>query len=239
MDRPSKKEEVKTYKKLGLGRDHKSRAGLRRIEEGGLYIYIGGDAPDRPHIKVPRKEYLRIWQETHRNMMKEAGEIAQQNPSAFADALSLQVDRNAYEILARRQQAMEQLSTTFRKQHGRAMTPHEETLFLQTLELHDAPVILSGTRRAAIARRRVLDEVMHKIMQTNEKSVDRLQQVWKTVVGEEAAKESVLEKIDPQQGLAICRCLNTTLAFRFRQQRNLATKLAQALGLNIKKIVFR
>lgn len=233
----SKKNEMATYKRLGLSREHKSKRGREKASREKLYCYIGKNAPDRPFLKVLRSEYLRIWDEEN---VKSASQKAPKGVSEdqWADLRRHQVETAVYFRLARQHQTLSALETSFQKRHGRGMTPHEKKLFAKMLEKEPLSVV-SSQKRIQSARKSVVDGVVRKIEGKRRHQPARLQQAWATVVGEEAAQETFLEKMDVQNGVALCRCLSSTLAFKLRRHKTLAAKLGKELGMNIRKIIFR
>jgi hypothetical protein len=53
------------------------------------------------------------------------------------------------------------------------------------------------------------------------------------------ALETLLESVDREKGLAICRCLSSTRSFVLRRRKDLPAKLSEILGVRIEKVVFR
>ncbi|MEM9399475.1 MAG: hypothetical protein AAF984_04650, partial [Verrucomicrobiota bacterium] len=51
-----KRKEFSTYRALKLHRDHKARARRENINKQNIFLYIGGDTPDRPYLKVLKTE---------------------------------------------------------------------------------------------------------------------------------------------------------------------------------------
>jgi hypothetical protein len=231
----SKKTEMKTYKVLELGREHKSKAGRKRAEASKLYRFIGGDTSERPYIKVLRSDYIRTWDEMNLKLASrpKPKEISKDK---WADYRRHEVEKAVYEELAQKTQLMTNLEGVFREKHGRGMTPHERSIYTKTLESEKK---LGFQKRANFQRKSVLNEVLQKIEKQNRNEFGKLQQAWATVVGAEAAQEAILEKIDEQKGIAFCRCMSSTLAFRLKRQKGLAAKLAKELNRNIKRISFR
>lgn len=56
----SKKEELKTYRLLGLSKIPSSQRKRRAIEHRGLEKVIGGNSPDRPSLKIPQTLYWEL-----------------------------------------------------------------------------------------------------------------------------------------------------------------------------------
>lgn len=236
-DSLSKKNELATYKRLGLSREGKSKRQRQKAEAEKLHRYIGQGTASRPYLKVLRSDYLRVWDEVNT-------ELAQKNapsgltPAEWADWRRVRVEREVYDRLARQHRAMVELESSFQKRHGRGLTPHERSLFGRMME-KDEGSASSPQKRARALRKSVAAEVLGKVESKRRHQPARLQQAWATVVGEEAAQETFLEKIDTQNGIAVCRCLSSTLAFKLRRRRNLAAKLGKELGMSLKRIVFR
>jgi hypothetical protein len=235
---PSKKNELKTYSQLGLYRDHKSKARRRRVEAGRLHIYIGGFGPERPYIKVTRADYSDAWERilaSHRLSQAPAGV----DPARWAGLVRQSLETAVYDDLAARYREASTLEREFRKQQGRGMTPEEKSIFARAARRSEEAAPASADRRQEDWRRALLDDVVSAVESRMQHQPARLQQAWATVVGFDASQDSVLEAVDEQKGLAFCRCLNSTLAFRLRRNSALPGQLGRLLGLNIRKLVFR
>ena len=226
-----KKNEITTYQKLKLGREHKSTRKRNKVNEERLYRYVGENTPERPYIKVSRAEYMRLWDEINQKIaMKE--NVSGFSVQKLADVRSKQVERAVYDEFARRQQSMSDLEDSFQSKQGRKMTPHERDLYGRMLTENDC-----FTSNARAVRKAALQGVLKKIEDRNRNQPAKLQQAWAMVVGEMNAQETFLEKIE--SNLAIVRCLSSTLSFQLRRKKDLAPQLSKILGTKIQRIVFR
>lgn len=227
-----------TYKKLGLSREHKSRRNRGKVDEEHLYRYIGEGDADRPYFKVLRADYLRVWREVKATFAVSSDKLFD---GKLADLQKRRLERAVYDMLARRYANMVSVEAAFQKEHGRGMTPHEYSLYSGVLRAGESGGESCGDERrsASSVRRRVLSDVVQHIESSQKQQPARLQQVWASIVGEEIAQETLLEKVDPQQGVAVCRCLSSTLAFQLRRKKDLAALLAEALGLRVTRVLFR
>ena len=235
---PSKKNELKTYSQLGLYRDHKSKARRRRVEAGRLHLYNGGFGPERPYHKVARADYLETWERllaAHRLAHAPEGV----DPARWAEMVRHPLEIAVYDDLAARYREAATLEREFRKQQGRGMTPQEKSIFARAARRDGETKPDTAARRSETWRRALLDDVVSAVESRMQHQPARLQQAWATVVGFDAAQDSFLESVDEQKGLAFCRCLNSTLAFRLRRNPAIPAGLGKLLGLNIRKLVFR
>lgn len=233
----TKKNEFTTYKKLGLSREHKSRKNRRKAEEERIWLYIGGERADRPFLKVLKSDYLRVWDEVNGKMAKEKG-LKGLSIEQWADLQKKQIERAVYDVLAAKDQLVIELETSFKKKHGRGMTPHERSIYARAIE-NSKKENVNIKRRAELLRKSILNNVLKQIERCQRNQSSRLQQAWATVVGTEAAQETLLEKIDEQNGVAVCRCLSSTLAFKLKRDKDLAARFSKELGFIVKKVIFR
>jgi hypothetical protein len=231
----AKKQEMKTYQKLALSREHKSRARREKAGEEKLYTYIGGMSSDRPYLKVLRSDYEQTRRQVSESFTTPIVRFSQAN---LADFHKQKIEQTVYDILVRRQTLMLDLDAAFQKKHGRGMTPHERSIYATTLE-RETPTQAPEKQqdRMTIACRLLTRDLIQKIEKAQKKNPQLLQQAWASAVGEELAQHTVLEKIE--NGCAICRSLNATVSFQLKREKGLALKLSKSLNVNIKKIAFR
>ena len=230
-----KKREYGTYFKLRLHREFKSRARRESLAGKGIYIAIGSNSPDRPYLKVLKSEYTRTWKEVANELTGKLSKITPDPESCF-ELLRTQIEREVYARLSAKQEELSRLNRQFEKQHGRTMTAREQELYAGALKLA-APASAVGS--AGKTRSQWLNSVLDKIRKRQSQSPNHLQQAWASLVGTEAAMESILEKIDTEKGVAYCRSLSSAGRFSLQHKNDLASRLGALLNLNIRKIVFR
>jgi len=238
-ERPSsdKRREMETYRKLHLDRESKSFIRRQRAEKGRLYLYIGDRNSDRPWLKVLRADYEKQWK---LSAIKIISEIPQDTGKHILDFYKSRIERDVYDTLSAHHTLITRLDAQFLKQNGRRMTPHEKSVFISTAKRGEGGVVsASAPARATTVRKRILNDLLQKIEDTHRHHAPNLQQAWAQIVGEEAAQETLLEKVDAQSGIAYCRCMNPTLRFKIQKIPGLSHKLARLLGMNIQKILFR
>ncbi|MFZ5807576.1 MAG: DciA family protein [Verrucomicrobiota bacterium] len=223
----AKRNEVATYKKLNLTREHKSIRRRRLAEASRLYRYIGENSVERPYIKVLKNDYIKLWHETKTKLCPR---------SSPNNAQLRQIEKQVYDELAQKQNLVADLDASFQKKHGRGMTPRERSIYNDLIQQAN---LSAPAQKVRMRRKTLLNDLLEKIEYGRKNSPVKLQQAWATLVGEEIAQQTLLERIDSQNGLAICRCFNSTLAFQLRRKKDLAKNLAQALHSNIQRIVFR
>ena len=230
-----KKREYATYFKLRLHREFKSRYKRESLAARGLFVAIGNNTPDRPYIKVLKTEYVSTWKLVANEITEKLAKI-QVDPESCFELLRTRIEREVYTRLSAKQEELGRLHQQFEKQHRRAMTPRELEMYSEALKL-DSPAILSGT--AGKARRQWLNSVLDKIRKRQAQSPNQLQQAWASLVGTEAAMESILERVDAEKGTAYCKSLSASGRFALQHKNDLAARLSKLLKLNIRKIVFR
>ncbi len=222
-----KKREMGTYRRLDLSRHHKYRSRRDATASGGLYCYIGGTDPDRPWMKVARADYHRIWNELA---------AARAAGRKVRDLDRVTLENLVYDRMLHERLYLESLEDSFRTKHGRGMTPHERELYARLAPPEKAP---DPRERAASVRRIWMRGLLDKIRDKQEGRPQRLQEVWAAVVGAEAAMETTLEKVDGFKGIAYCRAQSSSQAHALRRRPEIAAKLSEALGVRLKRIVFR
>ncbi|MDD5260887.1 MAG: hypothetical protein PHD76_03470 [Methylacidiphilales bacterium] len=229
-----KKREWATYFKLHLHRQFKSRAKREALAGKGLFVAIGGDTPDRPYLKVLKTDYVLTWQQIAFEMVEKL-EKSRLDPADCFNLLRVQIEREVYCRLSAKSEELARLNRQFEKGHGRAMTAREQELYAGAMKLGAPPV-----RVAANATRSLwLNSVLDKIRRAQGQSPNHLQQAWASLVGTEAAMETVLEKVDASRGLAYCKTLSSARRYSLQRKSDLAVRLGKLLNLNIQKIVFR
>jgi len=235
--RGDKRRELATYRDLDLDRLHKSRHGRSRVQAGRLYLYVGEGNSERPYLKVLRADYQRVWEQVKAEWEKAA--LGMEVPYAAFDNLQrTRLENRVYDLLAMEASELSTLESNFLKTQGRRMTPQERSIFSRALEKEPARKP-DPQKAAAINRKAILNDLLHKIELKQKDEPGRLQQAWATVVGPEMAMETLLESVDREKGLAICRCLSSTRSFVLRRRKDLPAKLTELLGVRIEKVVFR
>jgi hypothetical protein len=230
-DHSDKRRELSTYRALHLDRATKSRAARERTDRARLFRTIGSGTTERPYLLVPRTEYLRVWREVQRETGAGKG--------ISSDVQRQELERRVYDLLALQTGRVKVLANSFRRGHGRDMTPHEQALYGRELARDAGKVAATPTQRAALQRKIAVQDLLRKIESAQADEPIRLGEIWMKVAGPEAAAESHLEKVERQEGLAIVRCINSSCIYNLRRKRDLPAKLSKALGVEIKRIAFR
>jgi hypothetical protein len=227
-----KAREIATYAKLGLNRQHKSRRRRDAVASAGLHRFIGGTDPDRPWIKVAQADYTRVWHEV-------AAELKlQDHDDATRDVLRPKLEQTVYDRLVVHAEHARTLGSAFQKTHGRAMTAHEREIYARVRK-EKSDTTLTAEGRAQRVRSLWARGLMDQIRGRQEGHPHRLQQIWASLVGAEAAMETSLESYDAVRGIAFCRSLSSVRAHTLRRDPSLPAKLSQALHVKISKVLFR
>lgn len=230
-----KKQEWATYRRLHLNRQHKSRAKRGKVDDGGIYQFIGGTR-ERPWLKVLKADYHRIFRE-EADQVQKSPLIEQLPPGKAADLLRSRLENQIYDRLLVHQQAMSEVEARTRQSEGRTLSAREKEIFGKTLDREK--VDLDQEARARTTRKRWIQSVISSISQRNESAPDRLQSIWQEIVGPEDAQQVRLNYINCQRGIAYCQSVNPSISYRLRRQQGIKESLSKALNIQIKQIVFR
>ncbi|MFQ3671127.1 MAG: hypothetical protein SNJ84_06685 [Verrucomicrobiia bacterium] len=232
-----KRREMKGYRALKLLREHKSKAGRRKVEEGLLFRFVGKGSADEPFLKVTRREYFRVWHECADQLRLELTQMGFDGAATFALQREKH-ERMVYRRLAEGALRAVRSEAAFERLHGRPMTPHERDQLAREQSGDGAGVVEEGDGGRRVRQFQVA-RVLGSIGAVAKHEPTLLQEAWAGLVGPAIAAEVVLESVDPGKGLAFCRCLSAARAYDLRRRRALPAKLSDALGLRIEKIVFR
>lgn len=227
----TKRNELKTYKELGLVREAKTARQRRKLSGGGARFLVGGDDPTRPELIVARELYQRTRAEVLRALLVEArdtlGETAI-TKEEILDHLKPRVERETYDRLARAHHHGPRLDAAFQRLHGRRPTAQERTMM--------PPPKGEGTVSYDHYRGGLVDEVLGQIGARHTHSEVNYQTIWAELVGARLAQESRLEKIVPESGVAYFRCTKAALSYAIRTKADLPKKLSKALGVPVRQL---
>ncbi|MEZ0295366.1 MAG: hypothetical protein ACAI35_02820 [Candidatus Methylacidiphilales bacterium] len=246
----SKRDEMRTYRALGLDRALKSRAGRARMERGGLWRVIGGSAgpgtsdaagsssgyaaSSRPPLQVLNSRYAEVRLQVLREcLVRSRDSDAPLPPDLLARQMSDRIEAETYDRLAAEATASVVLEQAFIKTHGRKPMPQELSRFAAA---QSTPVWGEGPPPAHRNRGALIDGILARVADVQQNNTARLQTAWATAVGADAASRSFLDKLDPHTGIAWFRCLNSALSFQLQRQPGLAQKLAAALGKPVRMV---
>lgn len=232
----AKRDELKTYKELGLAREAKTVRQRRKLAGGGARFLIGGDDPARPELIVARELYQKTRAEVLRSLLVEVRDRLGGEAEAGAaltreelfDHLRPRVERETYDRLARAHHHGPRLDAAFQRLHGRRPTAQERALM--------PPPKGDGAVSYGHYRGGIVDEVLGQIGARHKHSEVNYQTVWAELVGPRLAQESRLEKIVPESGVAYFRCTKSALSYAIRTKADLPKRLAKALGVPVREL---
>ncbi|NJL19528.1 MAG: hypothetical protein HC901_04640 [Bdellovibrionaceae bacterium] len=174
----AKRRELSVYRRVGLRWDAKSRAARRRIEQEGIFRFIGEGTSSRPWIKVLRTEYLRAWNRAA-EVMNRSPLLQQLEDGRAANLLRQSLERLIYDDLVAHARDLAQMEQQFERTHGRAMSPHELECCLRTMGTQPVPAQTSTPAVRATQLRQVrLNQVMRNLRRQHGSHVNQLQDVW-------------------------------------------------------------
>ena len=81
-----KREELKTYREMGLRRDLKSKIQRRRVEANGLRRVLGDGSESQPYLIVETNRYRKVRLEIERQLLVQANQTGIIFPSIFFEA---------------------------------------------------------------------------------------------------------------------------------------------------------
>jgi hypothetical protein len=226
-----KREELKTYRELELGRELKSKLRRRKIEARGKLRVIGDGSSGQPYLAVDGKRYRQARLEQQRRLLLEARAMDLGLP---ADQLLAQLTPRI-EALTYVQLAKESRDEAARKNPipvlGRALTEQEQARFADSCALaKPSRAREEGSAGAA------LQQVLSRIEQRQTHNPARYQTIWAQLVGADASAQSHLEQVDAATQTAYFRCHNSVLSMDLQRRPGLAQKLAKALGLPVRQL---
>ncbi|MDR1305619.1 MAG: hypothetical protein LBK76_10425 [Verrucomicrobiales bacterium] len=233
MDR-EKKREWATYFKLHLDRQLKSRAKRQAVADRGVQLFIGGASPSMPFLKVSKSSYVKTWRSVANELVARLAEQTDRVEDCF-NLLRPRIERETYARLAALTVNLSELDRQFAKRHGRPMTARERELYVNALKQQPPAATVS----AASLRKLWLNSVVGKIRRAQSERPDNLQKAWASVVGSEAAMETLLTRVDALKGIAYCHSLSSARRHALQRNPALPALLGRQLKLPIKKIVFR
>jgi hypothetical protein len=239
----TKRQEFASYRKLGLDRTHKSEVRRRRLQERGIYAYVGANDSSRPFLKVLRSSYNKTRADVSKKILEDALRLGIA-PEQADDLMRQKIEDAAYDALLGESRTLQRIELEFQKRHGRSLTPFEAERFVAVMKTpREAP---ENPRESAVAegveertRRRWLGDVIQGALRSHVQAPCHLQSAWASVAGTEAAMDTELRYVDYARGLAFCRCLSSTQMHMLKRQSDLASRLGLALGVKINKIVFQ
>jgi len=228
-----KREELKTYRELKLGRTLKSARQRRRVEAKGLHRVIGDGSTSQPYLTVETRRYRQLRLENQHQLLLQARQTGLNLPvDTLLQQLSPRIEALTYAQLAeeRDHNATHDLPV---EALGRALTAEEKIHFAAS---RAASEIAPSAHASAPSSRTALNQVLGHIEKRQTHNPARYQTLWAQLVGPDAAQQSHLDHIDPATQTAWFRCFNSVLSADLQRRRGLAQKLAKALGLPIRQL---
>ncbi len=223
-----KREELKTYREMGLRRDLKSRVQRRRIGANGQRRVLGDGSGTQPYLIVETRRYREVRLETQHRLLLEA---RQQRLELPVDALLRQL-RPRIEALVYAQLAAECGEESLRHVPvaalGRALTAEERRHFAASRDASDT----AKNERTRTA----LNHVLGSIEQRQKHNPARYQTLWAQLVGPDAAQQSQFDHVDATTQIAYFRCYNSVLSADLQRRRGIAQKLSQTLGVPVRQL---
>ncbi len=102
----SKKEELKTYRLLGLSRVPRGRKKQAYIEHKGLEKIIGGETPDRPALRIPQPRYWEIKEQVYRDFLEGVEKVGSLIPlEQLLESVKGELERRIYDDWAQSQES--------------------------------------------------------------------------------------------------------------------------------------
>jgi hypothetical protein len=226
-----KREELKTYREVGLRRDLKSKVRRQRVEANGLRRVLGDGSDTQPYLIVETSRYKLVRLEIQRQLLLQARQSGLDLPvDLLLRQLKPRIEALAYAQLAEesRHEALRHVPVAAL---GRALTSEERSRFAASHAACDEPV-----RRPNQVAQTAINHVLGSIEQRQTHNPARYQTVWAQLVGPEAAQQSQFDHVDATTQTAYFRCYNSVLSSDLQRRRGLAQKLARLLGLPVRQL---
>jgi len=230
----AKKEEVKTYKDLGLNRSLKSKAQRSRLEKSGVHKVIGGQEAERPYLKASKQRYHEIRREVTREFLEKARASGMTVPlNVLMQHLHGRIEQITYDRLATEQQQSVRVESSFLQHHGRSPTVNEKARFVESSASKESSALPPGwgNRRHAL-----IDHLLNTMQDKLTHNPARYQTIWAEIVGAEVAQQSCLERVNGAEGTAYFKCFNSALSYQLQRQAELPKKLSRALGVTVRTL---
>ena len=226
-----KREELKTYREMGLRRDLKSKIQRRRVEANGLRRVLGDGSESQPYLIVETNRYRKVRLEIERQLLVQANQTGINLPvDLLRGQLKPRIEALAYAQLAEesRHEALRHVPVAAL---GRALTVEERTHFAASQAECDQP-----TRQSNQIAQTALNHVLGSIEQRQTHNPARYQTIWAQLVGSDAAQQSQFDHVDANTQTAYFRCYNSVLSTDLQRRRGLAQKLARMLGVPVRQL---
>jgi len=226
-----KREELKTYREMGLRRDLKSKIQRRRVEANGLRRVLGDGSESQPYLIVETNRYRKVRLEIERQLLVQANQTGINLPvDLLRGQLKPRIEALAYAQLAEesRHEALRHVPVAAL---GRALTVEERTHFAASHAACDQPA-----RKSNQIAQTALNHVLGSIEQRQTHNPARYQTIWAQLVGPDAAQQSQFDHIDANTQTAYFRCYNSVLSSDLQRRRGLAQKLARLLGMPVRQL---
>ena len=229
----AKREELKTYREMQLGRVLKTVRQRRRLQANGAQRVVGDGSTTQPYLAVETARYRQVRLEIQRRLLAEARAAKLDLPAdALLEQLRPRIELLTYAQLARESDDSASGAVTVNAL-GRALTVQERSRFSASRAAAPNEAMEATPRKNS---RAALDRVMGRIEQRQAHNPARYQTLWAQVVGADAAQQTQLERVDAATQTAYFRCYNSVLSSDLQRRPGLAQKLARALGVPVRRL---
>lgn len=240
----SKRQERETYRELKLAGALKTRAQRARAQRNGVHTVIGGNAMERPPLKVKTTDYQRVRLEVNRRWLERARAAGiDLEVEKLQECLRPQLELETYDRLAAEVHHKKHADDAFTGAAGRKLTAEERRQFEEVAamgnEAEPAPPMGSTEAWAAHNRRenrQVIDAVVGHIAERQTHNPVRYRTAWAEAVGAETAQQSEIARVDPGEGVVYFRCVNSALSYRLQRDASLPRQLSARLGILVKRL---
>lgn len=226
-----KREELKTYREMGLRRDLKSKIQRRRVEANGLRRVLGDGSDTQPYLIVETSRYKLVRLEIQRQLLVQARQSGLELPvDVLMRQLKPRIEALAYAQLAEenRHEALRHVPVAAL---GRALTTEEQTHFAAS----HASSGQTAPKSNQVAQT-AINHVLGSIEQRQTHNPARYQTIWAQLVGPEAAQQSQFDHVDANTQTAYFRCYNSVISSDLQRRRGLVQKLARMLGQPVRQL---
>lgn len=228
----AKRNELKTYRELGLNRDRKFYNRLQNKKR-----VLGGEDATQPAIVVNEADYISFWKTAAQATLVEYENVNLPR-EALWKMLYKKIEARAYEIALQSYIIKSSVDQKCRQIGVKPWSLSEQKKYLNHEIMEQKKTQESS--QYTLYRGALLDEVLSKIEAQVSKRPQSLQAAWLQAVGKSLAQHSQIKKIDEEREMIFVRVMNPTMGHHLRQQKALyLKKLESILNMRFKHLIIQ
>jgi hypothetical protein len=231
----SKRDELKTYRLLGIPRDRKFEKRPYNKKR-----FLGGDCIERPVVMLNEVDYLKLWKSASATVLSEYKQLTNQKlpREVLWIALRKKIEDRLYEMALENylvDASLDQKCKQLGLEH-QSSNKQEKYSYQDVKGQSGHPLLLEYGRY----REALLDEVLSKIETKSHRSPQFLQTLWSDIVGNNLSLQSQIHSIDEKSGTLYIRVIHPSVGHHLLQQKTAWWKrLETKFGMKFKKLVIQ